>query len=52
MITIAQAVQKMNGDRLIIHALQKAGRIAEKRKALVTPQENEDNEAFADELEA
>ena len=52
LITIAQAVQKMNRDRPTIHTLQKAGRIAEKRKALVTPQEDEDNEAFAAELEA
>ena len=36
-ITIGQATQKMNRDRPTIHALQKAGRAAENRKALVTP---------------
>ena len=42
----------MNGDRSIIHVLQKAGRIVEKQKALITPQEDEDNEAFTAKLEA
>jgi hypothetical protein len=50
-ITIAQAVRKMNGDRPTISALQKAGRLAEKRKTLATPQDDEDHEAFAADVE-
>jgi hypothetical protein len=46
-ITIAQAVQKMNKDRPTINALQKAGRLAKKRKTFATPQDNKDHEAFA-----
>ena len=41
-ITISQAVQKMNGGRPTIHALQKAGRRVEKQKALVGQQETEE----------
>jgi hypothetical protein len=50
-ITITQAVQKMNGDRPTISALQKAGRLAEKRKTFATPQDDEDHEAFAADVE-
>jgi hypothetical protein len=46
-ISIGQAAQKMNRDRPMIYALQKAGRAAENRKALVTPQDDEDYEALA-----
>ena len=51
LITITQAVQKMNRDRPTISALQKAGRLAEKRKTFATPQNNEDHEAFAIDVE-
>jgi hypothetical protein len=44
-------VQKINRDRPTIHALQKAGRLIEKRKTLATPQDNKDHDAFAAELE-
>jgi hypothetical protein len=50
-VTIPQAVRKMNGDRPTISALQKAGRLAERRMTLPTPQDDEDHEAFAAELE-
>ena len=51
-ITISQAVQKMNRDRPTIHALQKAGRAAKRRRALMTPQDNEDHKALVAQWEA
>lgn len=42
----------MNGDRPTISALQKAGRIAEKRANQVTPQDDEDHEVLAAQWEA
>jgi hypothetical protein len=51
-ITIGQAAQKINGDRPTIHTLQKAGRAAENRRALITPQDNEDHEALVAQWEA
>jgi hypothetical protein len=37
LITITQAVQKINEDRPTINALQKARRLAEKQKTFATP---------------
>ena len=44
LITIGQAVQKMNSNRPTIRALQKAGRLAEKQKALVGHEDDEEVE--------
>lgn len=55
-ITISQAVQKMNGNRPTIRALQKAGRLAEKQKALVGHEDDRDRqeleEGLAEQLQA
>ena len=42
LITIGQAVQKMNSNRPTIRALQKAGRLIEKQKVLVSHEDNRD----------
>jgi hypothetical protein len=39
--------QKINRDRPTINALQKARKLAKKRKTFATPQNNKDHEAFA-----
>ena len=55
-ITISQVVQKMNSNRPTIRALQKAGRLTEKQKALVGHEDNRDRqeleEGLAEQLQA
>ena len=50
LITISQAVQKMNGNRPTIRALQKAGRLAEKQKALIGHKDDRDRQELEEGL--